>query len=192
MLLYKQLRIIKITNQIVFPNHNFFFFWEEGLATAPGLIGPGSSPGGRAPHREFPPNELRLGLLYDLYLLFDKDPALLTSPLDPYNYSNTHITQIYFFLLNQAYTIVCSKWPWACWHVPPKNICQIRYSNPVSYTDTRIRVHVALVKPFTDYNVDRSETQVHVLFCRSCVPSYFFFEQIHSTHSLPLPLTKFL
>jgi hypothetical protein len=24
------------------------------------------------------------------------------------------------------------------------------------------------------------------------VPSYFFFEQIHSTHSLPLPLTKFL
>jgi len=97
MLLYKQLRIIKITNQIVFPNHNFFFFWEEGLATAPGLIGPGSSPGGRAPHREFPPNELRLGLLYGRYLLFDKDPALLTSPLDPYNYSNTHITQIYFF-----------------------------------------------------------------------------------------------
>jgi hypothetical protein len=73
-----------------------------------------------------------------------------------------------------------------------KNICQIGYSNPVTYTDTRILDHVAQVKPCTDYYVDRSETQVHVLFCRSCVPSYFFFfEQIRGTHSLSLPLTKF-
>jgi len=80
-----------------------------------------------------------------------------------HNYSNTRITQIpkpsnpsthvpFFYCIRPIPLYV----PSGLWHVGmshQKNICQIGYSNPVLYTDTRIRVHVALVKPCTDYSL---------------------------------------